>query len=175
LKVSNGKFFLSKPDAKSRSCKIPKVDLSRSCQNRNDGIFAENSTAEVVQDSVHDSVEILLKNLEESSEKENLPAVRDIQSPDHHISSLTASASSLAIDDGLPPQQPHTSQIFSCPSNGSAFDAGIEDNSENLLESQLEFSTVNTKENEKPSAEEGTGNNYFPIFTNTSASKKTAE
>jgi hypothetical protein len=173
LEVSNGKFFLSKSDAKSRSCKIPKVDLSESYQNRKE--FAENSIAEVVQESVHDSVEILLKNLEESSEKDNLPAVRDIQSPDHHISSITTSASSLAIDDGPPPEEPHISQTFSCPSYGNAFEAGVEDNSENLQENQREFLFVNPQEDEKPNAEEGDGNKYFPIFTKSPSSKKIAE
>jgi hypothetical protein len=152
--VSNGKLFLSKPDAKSRPRESPKMN-----QNRNDSIFAENSIAEVVQESVHDNVEILLKNLEESSEK----AVRDIQSPDHHISSITTSTSSLAIDDGSPSQQPLMSQTF------------IEDNSENLQENQPELLIVNSQENEKPSAEEGNGNNYFPIFTKTSSSKKIVE
>jgi hypothetical protein len=164
--VSNGKFFLRKSDAKSRSCKIPKVALPRSYQNRNDGVFAENSNAEVVQESVHDNVEILLKNLEESPEKTNLSAVRDAVSPDHHISSITTSTSSLAIDDGPPSQQPLTSHTF------------IQDNSGNLQENQPEFLFVNPQEDEKPSAEEENGNNYFPIFTKTektSSSKKLAE
>jgi hypothetical protein len=175
LKVSNGKFFLSKSDAKSRSCKIPKMGLSKSYQKSNDGIFAENSTAEVVQESVHDSVEILLKNLEESSEEVNLPTVRDMQSPDNHILSITNSTSSLAIGDGPPPQQPHTSQTFSCPSYGSASETGIEDNSENLQENQREFLFVNPQEDEKPSVEEGNGNKYFPIFSKSPSSKKITE
>ncbi|PNF17554.1 hypothetical protein B7P43_G15557, partial [Cryptotermes secundus] len=173
LKVSNGKFFLSKPNAKSRSCKFPKKDLLESCQNRKE--FAENSIAEVVQERVHDNVEILLKNLEEISEKDTLPAVRDIPSPDHHISSITASASSLAIDDGPQPKEPRTSQTFSCPSYGNAFEAGVEDNSENLQENQTKFLFVNTQEDDKPSAEGGDGNKYFPIFTKSPSNRKIAD
>jgi hypothetical protein len=78
----------------------------------------------------------------------------------------------LAIDDGPPPQQPHTSQTFSCPSYGSASEAGIEDNSENLQESKREFLFVNLPKDEKPSAEEGNGNKCFPIFTKSPSSKK---
>lgn len=149
------------------------MDLSKSYQNRKE--FAENSTAEVVQESVHDSVDILLKNLEKSPEKDNLPAVRDMQSPDHHISSITTSASSLAIDDGPPPEESRTSQTFSCPSNGNAFEAGVENSSENLQENQREYLFVNPQEDEKPSAEEGDGTKYFPIFTKSPSSKKIAE
>jgi hypothetical protein len=176
LKVSNGKFFLSKSDAKSRSCRIPKVDLSKSYQNRNDGIFAENSIAEVVQETVHDNVEVLLKSLEESPEKDNLPAVRDMQSSDHHISSITTSALSLAIDDGpLSQVQPCTSQTSSSPSYGSAFEAAIEDNSENLPESHRELLFVKPREDEKLNVEEENGNKYFPVFTKSSSNKKLAE
>ena len=62
-------------------------------------MFAENSTVEVMQETVRDNVEFLLKKLEESPKKDNLPSAGDVQSPDHYISSVTTTISSLAIHD----------------------------------------------------------------------------
>jgi hypothetical protein len=176
LKVSNGKFSLSKPETNSKPRRIHKVDLSKSCQNRSNHIFTEKSTTEIIQETVHDSVEILLKNLEESPKKDDLPAVDDLQSPNHHISAITTSTSSLAIDDGLLSQPSlRTSQTSSCPSSGSAFEASAaETDSENLQESQKEFLFVDIPEGENVithNAEKENGSKYFPVFYKTSANK----
>jgi hypothetical protein len=152
------------------------VHLSKSYQERNNGIFTEKSTAEIIQETVHDNVEILLKNLEKSQKDDDLLAVGDLQSPNHQISAITTSTSSLAIDDG-PPSQPslHTSQTLSYPSSGSAFEAGVADtDSENLQESQKEFLFVDIPEGEnvtEHNAEKENGNKYFPVFYKTSANK----
>jgi hypothetical protein len=110
LEVSNGKFSLSKPETILKSYTVKKVGLSESYQNRENDMSAENSTVEVMQETVCDNVEFLLKKLEESPKKDNLPSSGDVQSPDHYISSITTLISSLAIHDPLPQFVPQTSQ-----------------------------------------------------------------
>ncbi|KDR22265.1 N-acetyltransferase ESCO1 [Zootermopsis nevadensis] len=172
LKVSNGKFSLCKPVTKSKSCRMPKADISKYCLNKNNGIFTEKSTTEIVQETVHDNVEILLKNLEESPKKDNLPAVGDLQSPNHHIYAITTSTLSLAIDDGLP-HQPllQTAQTLSNPSSGSTFVASTAKiDSENMQKSQEEFLFAGENFTEH-NAEKENGNKYYPVFYKTSANK----
>jgi hypothetical protein len=175
LKVSNGKFSLCKPERRSKPRTTPKVDLSKSYQNTNNYMFTEESADDTVQETVHDSVEMLLKNLEESP-KDNLPAVGDLQSPNHHISAITSSTSSLAIDDGPPPQPSlATSQTLSYASHGSPFEASVaETDPVNLQESQKEFLFVDIPEGENftgHTAEKENGNKYFPVFYNSTSSK----
>jgi hypothetical protein len=73
LDVSNGKFSLSKPETIFKSYTVKKVGVSESYQNRENDIFADNSTVEEMQETVRDNVEFLLKKLEESPKKDNLP------------------------------------------------------------------------------------------------------
>jgi hypothetical protein len=148
------------------------MDVSKSCQNRKNGIFAENGTAEVMQGTVRDNVEILLKNLEESPKKDNLPPAAELQSPNHYISSITTSTSSLAIhDDPLPQVVSQTSQTLPCPSDGSAFGASIEEN-------QKEFLFMDLQERENTIGDDTakeSHNKYFPVFYKSSANKTLAE
>lgn len=172
LKVHNGKFSLSKPETKLKSYKVKKVGNSKFNQNRNSGLFAENSTAEIVQESVRDNVEFLLKKLEESPKKDNLPAAGDVQSPNHCISSITTSASSLAIcDDPLPQCVPQTSQTSSCPSDGCAFKASAEENQKESLYMDLQEGE-NTVEDD---AAKENDNKYFPVFYKSSANETLTE
>jgi hypothetical protein len=188
LKVRNGKFSLSKPETKFKSYKVKKVGNSKPNQNRNSGLFAENSTAETVQESVRDNVEYLLKKLEESPKKDNveylleklvespkkdnLPAAGDVQSPNHCISSITTSASTLAIcDDPLPQFVPQTSQTSSCPSDGCAFKASEEENQKESLYMDLQEGE-NTVEDD---AAKENDNKYFPVFYKSSANETLTE
>jgi len=146
----------------------------------NNGIFDEKSIAEAVQETVHDNVEMLLNNLEKSPENDNLPTVRDLQSPNHHITSITTSTSSLAIDDvPLPQPSPLSCQTVPSPSTGSASDAVTEKNNcENLIESQKECLFVDLPEGKKAieqNAEKENGNKYFPVFYKSPTNKKLAE
>lgn len=148
------------------------MDVSKSARSRKNGTFAENGTAEAVQETVRDSVEILLKNLEESPKKDNLPSAGDVQSPDDYISSITTSTSSLAIhDDPLLQFVSQTSQTLSCPSDGSAFVASTEEN-------RKEFLSVDPQEGEntvEDDAAKENSNKYFPVFYKGSANKTLAE
>lgn len=172
MKVSNGKFSLSKPKTKLKSYTVKKVHVSKSYQNRENGTFAENSTAEVMQETVRDNVEFLLKKLEESPKKDNLPAAGDVQSPNHYISSITTSASSLSIhDDPVPQFVPQTSQTLSCPSDGSAFEASTKEN-------QKESSFLDLQEGEntiEDDAAKENCNKYFPVFYKSSANETLTE
>ena len=147
--------------------------VSKSYQNRKNGIFAENSTAEVMQETVRDNVEFLLKKLEESPKKDNLPAAGDVQSPNHYISSITTSASSLSIhDDPLPQFVPQTSQTLSCPSDGSAFEASTEEN-----QKEPSFFDLQEGENtiEDDDAAKENRNKYYPVFYKSSANATLTE
>ena len=129
-------------------------------------MFAENSTVEVMQETVRDNVEFLLKKLEESPKKDNLPSAGDVQSPDHYISSVTTTISSLAIhDDPLPQFVPQTSQTLSCPSDGCTFEASTEENQKESL-----FMDIQEGENTiGDNAEKENHNKYFPVFYKSSA------
>jgi hypothetical protein len=172
LKVSNGKFSLSKPETKLKSYTVNKVGVSRSHQKRNNGIFAENGTAEVMQETVRDNVEFLLEKLEESPKKDNLPAAGDVQSPNNYISSITTSTSSLAIhDDPLPQSVPQTSLTLSCPSDGCASEPSTGENQKESLFMDLQEGG-NTIEND---AAKENHNKYFPVFYKSSANETLAE
>ncbi|KAJ4428929.1 hypothetical protein ANN_25925 [Periplaneta americana] len=96
LKVSNGKFSLNRPGGKPKTPKSQQVEKSEAFEP----IGIDKSTAEAVQDSVHDNIAMLLQQLEQSPEKEPPPVtIEDMQSPNHNISAITSSTSSLAIDD----------------------------------------------------------------------------
>jgi hypothetical protein len=172
LKVSNGKFSLSKPKTKLKSYTVKKVHVSKPYHSRKNGAFAEKSTAEVMQETVRDNVEFLLKKLEESPKTDNLPAAGDVQSPNHCISSITTSASSLSIhDDPLPQFVPQTSQTLSCQSDGIAFEASTEEN-----QKESSFLDLQERENtmEDDAAKENR-NKYFPVFYKSSASETLTE
>jgi hypothetical protein len=172
LKVSNGKFSLSKPKTKLKTYTVKKVHVSKPYQNKKNGAFAEKSTAEVMQETVRDNVESLLKKLEESPKKDNLPAAGDVKSPNHYISSITTSASSLSIhDDPLPQFVPQTSQTLSCLSDGIAFEANTEEN-------QKESSILDLQEGEntmEDDAAKENRNKYFPVFYKSSANETLTE
>jgi len=163
LKVSNGKFSHSKPETILKSYTLQKGGVSESYQTRENDIFAENSVVEVMQETVHDNVAILLEKLEESPKKDNLPAAGGAQSPNLYVSSITTSVSSLAIhDDPLPKFVPQTSQTLSCPSDGCAFEASTEEN-------QMESLFIEEENTIEDDAEKESHNNYFPVFYKSSA------
>ena len=172
MKVSNGKFSLSKPKTKLKSYTVKKVHVSKSYQKRENCTFAENSNAEVMQETVRNNVEFLLKKLEESPKKDNLPAAGAMQSPNHYISSITTSASSLSIhDDPLPQFVPQTSQTLSCPTDGSAFEASTKEN-------QKESSSLDLQEDEntiEDDAAKENHNKYFPVFYKSSVNETLTE
>ena len=172
MEVSNGKLSLSKPETIFKSYTVKKVGVSESYQNRENDIFAENSTVEVMQETVPDNVEFLLKKLEESPKKDNLPASGDVQSPNHYISSITTLTSSLAIhDDQLPQFVPQTSQTLSCPSDGCALEASTEENQKESL-----FMNIQEGENTiEDDAEKENHNKYFPVFYKSSANETLRE
>ena len=142
---------------------VKKVGVSESYQNRENDIFAENSIVEVMQETVCDNVEFLLKKIEGSPKKDNLPAAGGVQSPKHHNSSITTLISSLAIhDDPLPQFVPQTSQTLSCPSDGCTFEASTEENQKESLFIEGE-STI------EDDAEKENHNKCFPVFYKSSA------
>jgi len=172
LKVSNGKFSRSKPKTKLKSYTVKQVHVSKSYQNRKNGTFPKKSPAEVMQETVRDNVEFLLKQLEESPKKDNLPAAGDVQSPNHYISSITTSASSLSIhDDPLPQFVPQTSQNLSCPSDGSTFEASTEENQKESLLLALQEGENTTEDD----AAKENRNKYFPVFYKSSANETLTE
>jgi hypothetical protein len=95
-----------------------------------------------------------------------------VQSPNHSISSITTSASSLSIhDDPLPQFVPQTTHTLSCPSDGSAFEASTEEN-------QKESSFLDLQEGEntiEDNAAKENHNKYFPVFYKSSASETLTE
>jgi hypothetical protein len=167
-KVGNEKSSLSKPETTLNSYTDKKVGVSESYQNSENDIFAENSIVEVMQETVRDNVDFLLKKLEESHKKDNLPAAEDVQSPSHYISSLTTLTSSLAIhDDPLPQFVPQTSHTLSCPSDGCAFEASTEENQKESL-----FMDIQEGENTiEDNAEKEDHNKYVPVTYKSSANE----
>ena len=152
-----------------KSHTVKKVGVSESYQNRENDIFAENSSIEVMQETVRDSLEFLLKKLEESPNKDNLPAEEDVRSPNNSISSIIALTSSITMhDDPLPQFVPHTSQTVSCPSDGCAL------KKKNQKESL--FMHVQEAENTiEDYAEKENHNKYFPVFYKSSANETLRE
>jgi len=129
-------------------------------------MLAENSTIEVMQETVLDNVEFLLKKLVESPKNNNLPAAGDVQSPNHYISSITTLISSLAMhDDPLPQFVPQTTQTLSCPSDGCTFEASTEENQKESLLMDIQEGE-NTIDDD---AEKENHNKYFPVFYKSSA------
>ena len=172
MKVSNGKSSLSKSETMLKSHTVKKVGVSESYQNRENDIFAENSSIEVMQETVRDSLEFLLKKLEESPNKDNLPAEEDVRSPNNSISSIIALTSSITMhDDPLPQFVPHTSQTVSCPSDGCTFEASTEENQKESL-----FMDIQEGENTiEEYAEKENHNKYFPVFYKSSANETLIE
>jgi len=158
LKVSNGKFSHSQPETILKAYTVKKVGVSESYQTRENDIFAESSAVEVMQETVRDNVEFLLKEMEESPKKDNLPAAGVVQSPNHYSSSVTTALSSLAIhDEPLPQFVPQTSQTLPCPSDGYGFEASTEEHQKESLFMEGE-NTI------KDYAEKENHNKYFPVF-----------
>jgi hypothetical protein len=156
-----------------KSHTVENVGVSKSYQSREIDIFAEKSIVEADQGTVHDTVEHLLKNLEESPKKDNLPAAGDVQSPNHYIFPDITSFSSFAIhDDPLPQFAPQTPQTSSCPSDGCAFEASTEENQNESL-----FMDIQEGENtiEDDDAEKMNHNKYFPVLYKSSANETLQE
>jgi hypothetical protein len=102
-----------------------------------------------------------------------LPAAGDVQSPNHYISSITTSASSLSIhDDPLPQFVPQMSQTLSCPSDGNAFKASAEENQKEPMFLELQEGE-NTVEDDDAAKENR--NKYFPVFYKSSANETLTE